>query len=123
MDKSQWIHNCYFKAQDAFCSAHMVSGNEPDVVYSYIYHSRRLSSYYGEGSEYCNTLLCEYFLRQTFSHFLTAIQNTSLTLTFRQLCLNSIHNLLFELKKHYQNLSGGQQKYLELKYQLQTIHI
>lgn len=123
MKTIQWIYNGYFKAQDAFFSSATEDGYELDIVYNYIYYTRLLSAHYSAESEHRNTLLCEYFLHQTFAHFITAIQDPTRSTTFRQLSLDSIHNILFELRKHYQTLNDGQEKYLELKHKLQTIRI
>lgn len=123
MDNIQWMYNGYFKAQDVFFSPQTNSADEAEIVYNYMYYARLLSKYYNAESESRNTLLCEYFLRQTFFHFFTAIENPSHSITFRQLCLDSIHNLLFELRKHYQYLPNGERKYRELKFKLQMIRI
>ncbi len=123
MKNTQWIYNAYFKAQDAFFLSCTESEYEADVIYDYIYYSRLLSSRYCVESEHKNPLLCEFFLRQTFSHFISAIQDSSRSMTFRQLSLDSIHNILFELRKFYLSTPDGTDKYLAMKYQLQTIHI
>ena len=61
-----------------------------------------LSSLYERDTEYENTLLCEFYLRQVYFHLIDAIQDPCRGKIFRRVCLDAIHTPLLCLKRYYQ---------------------
>ena len=123
MDSQTPLYNAFFKAQDRFLDSYTPYGFEPDIVHEYIHSAMALSSLYERDTEYENTLLCEFYLRQVYFHLIDAIQDPCRGKIFRRVCLDAIHTPLLCLKRYDHQLENGDKKFLQLQQNLQRIRM
>ena len=107
MDSQKPLYNAFFKAQDRFVERYTPCGFEPDIIHDYIHWPMTLSSFYEQGTENENPLLCELYLRQVYFHLIEAIQDPVRSRTFRRVCLDAIHTPLLCLKRYYYQWEDG----------------
>ncbi|GLT16970.1 hypothetical protein GCM10007938_07470 [Vibrio zhanjiangensis] len=123
MDSQSPLYNAFFKAQDKFIDHYIPHGFEPDIVHEYIHSAMTLSSFYAQGTEHENALLCELYLRQVYFHLIEAVQDPCRSKAFRRVCLDSIHTPLLCLKRYYHQWEDGEIRFLQLQQRLQRIRM
>ena len=121
MKDQQRIYSMFYKAQDRFLAPVNDENQEPVVIKSYIDCGLALALYHEKNSEHENVLLCELYLRQLFFHLIEAIESPKRSISFRQMCLDSIHSSFFCLKRHYYQQTDGAKKFLPLQKTLQQV--
>ncbi|MEZ9233587.1 hypothetical protein AB4259_21210 [Vibrio amylolyticus] len=121
MQEQQLLYSQFYKAQDRFLEQKAPSGFEPDIIQDYIHWGISLASHHEANANNENLLLCELYLRQIFFHLIDAIESPHRSLTFRQVCLNSIYSPLFNLKRHYYQQVGGRPRFSALQQKLQHV--
>ncbi|MFD2179015.1 hypothetical protein [Veronia pacifica] len=115
------LYLAFFSEEERFLHQDCAPGFEYDTIVGYISAALNLTGLYCIEGPQTNLLLEELFLRRVYYNMLAAIGDPSRPDTFRRLCLDHIHGPLIALKRFYNDVDGGRERFLSMQHDLQKV--